>query len=520
MSLSETSDAKEGVGFRGYLPECKNILHKEGEEDKSCRFCNVDPPSDDPPIVDKELIKRETWKSESRGPRDERTEWELFSKKLSGINFDEYDEIPVDSSGREFRQLFGHFSVLNLHEWIKDNIKSAGYDRLTPVQKYCIPALQSGQDTFVCAQREESHFGMISAYLIPVVDSILQDGPDDVYRSDTSSRGRKKKQYPSALVLAPTRERSLQIYNESRKFVYRTPIKSALLYGGRENYNDQIHKLRLGCHILIATPGRLKNVMDQGLIGLEGCRYLVLDASDCMLKMGFEPMIRQIVERMPPKEERVTAIFSSSSTTDMKLFTEEILKINKLDLTIGLGMNECYDSNMLMSKAWFYFNLSPPDVTQACEKAWLSAVYAIRLLFLETDSIHLESHKSLRFAVEFVARLMPSEKFLLVFDGFKTADRLHLFSHGNAYFMTELLPRTFREVEDVIETISKIDKKKLKTIFNDDFGNGENEDWRERGVSVKKKSHDVIFAGKTYRARYSVIVSGDDYSAPEHDYFS
>ena len=93
---------------------------------------------------------------------------------------------------------------------------------------------------------------------------------------------------------------------------------------------------QLGCHILIATPGRLKSVMDQGLIGLEGCRYLVLDATDRMLNMGFEPLIRQIVERMPPKEERVTAIFSSSSTDDIKLFTEEILKINKLDLTIGL----------------------------------------------------------------------------------------------------------------------------------------------------------------------------------------
>ncbi|KAF1760655.1 hypothetical protein GCK72_008904 [Caenorhabditis remanei] len=506
---------EEGVGFRGYLPECQNLLHKEGEDDEFCPFCKVDTRS--VAATDgSDITKRGTSKWENRGPRDKRTERELFSKKLSGINFDEYDEIPVDSSGGVLLRLFANFSELNLHEWIEDNIKSAGYDRPTPAQKYCVPALRSERDIFVCAQREESRFGMISAYLIPVVDSILQDGPDDVYRSDTSSRGRKKKQYPSALVLAPTRERSLQIYNESRKFVYRTPIKSALLYGGRENYKDQIHKLRLGCHILIATPGRLKSVMDQGLIGLEGCRYLVLDAADRMLNMGFEPLIRQIVERMPPKEERVTAIFSSSSTDDIKVFTEEILKINKLDLTIGLGMNECYDSKMFMSKAWFYFNLSPPDVTQACEKAWLSAVHAIRLLFLETDSIHLQSHKSLRFAVEFVARFMPSDKFLLVIESFKTADKLHLFSHDSidAYFKTEDLPRAFREVEDFIETISKIDKKKLKTLFNDNFGIGE-----KRGVSVKKKSHDVIFAGKTYRARYSVIVSGDNYSAPVEYFF-
>jgi superfamily II DNA/RNA helicase len=73
-------------------------------------------------------------------------------------------------------------------------------------------------------------------------------------------------------VLAPTRELSLQIYNESRKFGYRTPIISAILYGGRENYRDQISKLRMGCHLLIATPGRLIDVIEQGFIGLEGCR--------------------------------------------------------------------------------------------------------------------------------------------------------------------------------------------------------------------------------------------------------
>jgi ATP-dependent RNA helicase DDX3X len=136
-------------------------------------------------------------------------------------------------------------------------------------------------------------------------------------------------------VLAPTRELSLQIYNESRKFAYRTPITSALLYGGRENYRDQINKLRvcchifhiynitlqLGVHILIATPGRLIDIMEQGYIGLEGCRYLVLDEADRMLDMGFEPQIRQIVDlsAMPKKGNRVTAMFSATFPKEIQV---------------------------------------------------------------------------------------------------------------------------------------------------------------------------------------------------------
>ncbi|PIC38576.1 hypothetical protein B9Z55_010548 [Caenorhabditis nigoni] len=297
---------------------------ENGGDSQNTRWNNLDAPS---------RSERGSSKWENRGPRDERIEQELFAGQLSGINFDKYEEIPVEATGDDVPQPIGLFSDLSLHEWIEDNIKTAGYDRPTPVQKYSIPALQSGRDLMSCAQTGS---GKTAAFLVPLVNSILQDGPDAVHRSVISSGGRKK-QYPSALVLSPTRELSLQIYNESRKFAYRTPITSALLYGGRENYKDQIHKLRLGCHILIATPGRLIDVMEQGLIGLEGCRYLVLDEADRMLDMGFEPQIRQIVEfnRMPPKEERVTAMFSATFPKEIQLLAQDFLKQNYVFLAVG-----------------------------------------------------------------------------------------------------------------------------------------------------------------------------------------
>ncbi|KAE9417681.1 hypothetical protein Angca_004278, partial [Angiostrongylus cantonensis] len=270
---------------------------------------------------------------EHQQPRDERLEAELFAGQLSGINFDKYEEIPVEATGEDVPAPISLFSELKLHPWIEENIQKSGYNRPTPVQKYSIPALNAGRDLMSCAQTGS---GKTAAFLVPLINAILQDGPD-AQHPPTMSHGGRKKQYPSALVLSPTRELSLQIYNESRKFSYRTPIKSALLYGGRENYKEQINKLRLGCHILIATPGRLIDVMEQEYIGLKGCRYLVLDEADRMLDMGFEPQIRQIVDlsTMPRKGERVTAMFSATFPKDIQVLAQDFLMPNYVFLAVG-----------------------------------------------------------------------------------------------------------------------------------------------------------------------------------------
>ncbi|CAI4228783.1 unnamed protein product [Auanema sp. JU1783] len=266
-------------------------------------------------------------------PRDEMLEKELFAGQLSGINFDKYEEIPVEATGEDVPPPISLFADLKLHAWIEENIKKSGYERPTPVQKYSIPALNSGRDLMSCAQTGS---GKTAAFLVPLINAILSDGPEAVLPPTTTSSGRRKL-YPSALVLSPTRELSLQIYNESRKFAYRTPITSALLYGGRENYRDQINKLRVGCHILIATPGRLIDVMEQDYIGLDGCRYLVLDEADRMLDMGFEPQIRQIVDmsEMPRRGERVTAMFSATFPKEIQILAQDFLMPTYVFLAVG-----------------------------------------------------------------------------------------------------------------------------------------------------------------------------------------
>ncbi|CAJ0920036.1 unnamed protein product, partial [Mesorhabditis belari] len=251
--------------------------------------------------------------------RHESSEQELFLGMNSGINFNNYDEIPVEATGENVPQPATLFSELKLHQWVNENIKLSGYGRSTPVQKYSIPALMDNRDLMSCAQTGS---GKTAAFLVPLINHILQNGPEA---------------FPCALVLSPTRELSLQIYNECRKFGYRTPITLAILYGGRENYQQQISKLRLGCHILIATPGRLIDVMEQGYVGLTGCRYLVIDEADRMLDMGFEPQIRQVVElsTMPEKRYRVTAMFSAMFPKEIQILAQDFLVPNYVFLAVG-----------------------------------------------------------------------------------------------------------------------------------------------------------------------------------------
>ena len=91
--------------------------------------------------------------------------------------------------------------------------------------------------------------------------------------------GGRKKQFPLALVLAPTRELATQIYNEARKFSYRSHVRPCVVYGGAD-VGGQMRDLDRGCHLLVATPGRLVDMLERGKVGLENCRYLVLDEAD------------------------------------------------------------------------------------------------------------------------------------------------------------------------------------------------------------------------------------------------
>ncbi|XP_057676157.1 ATP-dependent RNA helicase DDX3X-like isoform X2 [Corythoichthys intestinalis] len=261
-------------------------------------------------------------------PLNERLEHELFSSSNTGINFEKYDDIPVEATGQNCPHHIESFQDIDMGEIIMGNIALSRYTRPTPVQKYAIPIVKSKRDLMACAQTGS---GKTAAFLLPILSQIYAEGPGDAVNAakasgqDNGKYGRRK-QYPISLVLAPTRELALQIYDEARKFSYRSRVRPCVVYGGAD-IGQQIRDLERGCHLLVATPGRLVDMMERGKIGLDYCKYLVLDEADRMLDMGFEPQIRRIVEQdtMPPKGTRQTMMFSATFPKEIQILARDFL---------------------------------------------------------------------------------------------------------------------------------------------------------------------------------------------------
>ncbi|XP_030639209.1 DEAD-box helicase 3 X-linked b isoform X2 [Chanos chanos] len=261
--------------------------------------------------------------------RNERLEHELFSGSNTGINFEKYDDIPVEATGHNCPPHIESFHDVQMGEIIMGNIALSRYTRPTPVQKHAIPIIKSKRDLMACAQTGS---GKTAAFLLPVLSQIYTDGPGEALQaaknsSQENGRYGRRKQYPISLVLAPTRELALQIYDEARKFAYRSRVRPCVVYGGAD-IGQQIRDLERGCHLLVATPGRLVDMMERGKIGLDHCSYLVLDEADRMLDMGFEPQIRRIVEQdtMPPKGLRQTMMFSATFPKEIQILARDFLE--------------------------------------------------------------------------------------------------------------------------------------------------------------------------------------------------
>ncbi|XP_068558294.1 DEAD-box helicase 3 X-linked a isoform X1 [Cebidichthys violaceus] len=260
---------------------------------------------------------------------NERQEAELFAASNTGINFEKYDDIPVEATGSNCPPHIDSFHDVDMGEIIMGNINLTRYTCPTPVQKHAIPIIKSKRDLMACAQTGS---GKTAAFLLPVLSQIYSDGPGEALQAaknngQDSGRYGRRKQYPLSLVLAPTRELALQIYDEARKFAYRSRVRPCVVYGGAD-IGQQIRELERGCHLLVATPGRLVDMMERGKIGLDYCNFLILDEADRMLDMGFEPQIRRIVEQdtMPPKGVRQTMMFSATFPKEIQILARDFLE--------------------------------------------------------------------------------------------------------------------------------------------------------------------------------------------------
>lgn len=266
------------------------------------------------------------------GPANPRLERELFgvpndpSKQHTGINFEKYDDIPVEASGQGVPEPVTKFTNPPLDDHLLGNIELSGYKVPTPVQKYSIPIVMGGRDLMACAQTGS---GKTGGFLFPILSQAYLHGPTAAPPAQAGGYGygRQRKAYPTSLILAPTRELVSQIYDEARKFAYRSWVRPCVVYGGAD-IGSQLRQIERGCDLLVATPGRLVDLIERGRISLQNIKYLVLDEADRMLDMGFEPQIRRIVEGedMPPTAGRQTLMFSATFPRDIQMLARDFLK--------------------------------------------------------------------------------------------------------------------------------------------------------------------------------------------------
>lgn len=201
------------------------------------------------------------------------------------------------------------FSELGLAEPILRAVASEGYEIPTPIQAQAIPLVVKGHDLFGCAQ---TGTGKTAAFALPILHRLHAARP-------AQGQGRRIR----TLVLSPTRELAAQIAESFCAYGRNTPLRNAVIFGG-VNQNPQVKALRNGIDILVATPGRLLDLMNQGHVDLRAVEIFVLDEADRMLDLGFFPDIRKIVARL--STERQTLLFSATMPADIRQLAQSILR--------------------------------------------------------------------------------------------------------------------------------------------------------------------------------------------------
>ena len=193
-------------------------------------------------------------------------------------------------------------------------IRYAGYETATPIQEAAIPAALRGRDIIGTAQ---TGTGKTAAFVLPILNKLL-DGPRGI---------------PRALIVTPTRELAEQIYQVVRALSAGTKLRSATIYGG-VTASRQIKALREGVEILVATPGRLLDLVQQRYAKLERIEILVLDEADRMFDMGFLPDVKRIIRAVPTA--RQTMLFSATFPAEVEQLAAQSLK-QPQRITMGLS---------------------------------------------------------------------------------------------------------------------------------------------------------------------------------------
>jgi ATP-dependent RNA helicase RhlE len=202
------------------------------------------------------------------------------------------------------------FSTLGLSNEITRALTDQGYTEPTPIQAQAIPAVLAGGDLLAAAQ---TGTGKTAGFTLPILQRLSAGGRQQ------PNAGRRPIR---ALVLTPTRELAAQVEESVSVYGRHLPLTSTVIFGG-VNINPQISRLRQGVDILVATPGRLLDHMQQGTVDLKQVEILVLDEADRMLDMGFIRDIRRVLAALPPKRQNL--LFSATFSDEIRTLAKGLL---------------------------------------------------------------------------------------------------------------------------------------------------------------------------------------------------
>ncbi|KGI78821.1 DEAD/DEAH box helicase [Oleiagrimonas soli] len=204
-----------------------------------------------------------------------------------------------------------HFESLGLSPALLRALADQGYNEPTPIQAAAIPVVLEGRDLLASAQ---TGTGKTAGFSLPMLERLFPNGQRPV-------QGRPRK--PRALILTPTRELAAQVHDSVRDYSKFLTVYSTTIFGG-VGMGNQIQNLRRGVDIVIATPGRLIDHMQQRHIDLSGIEILVLDEADRMLDMGFLPALKRVISAMPAK--RQTLLFSATFAPAIKALAAQFMQ--------------------------------------------------------------------------------------------------------------------------------------------------------------------------------------------------
>ena len=196
------------------------------------------------------------------------------------------------------------FETLNLHPQLKQAIDALGFKEMTPIQQKVLKFTLAGHDAI---GRAQTGTGKTAAFLISVINDLLNN----------PIQGQRYRGEPRALILAPTRELALQIESDAKDLTKFTDLNVVTLLGGVDFDKQKAQLNKNFVDIIVATPGRLIDFVEQKEVWLDQIEFLVIDEADRLLDMGFIPAVKRIVRYSPRKEQRQTLMFSATFSYDV-----------------------------------------------------------------------------------------------------------------------------------------------------------------------------------------------------------